>query len=339
MKSFSAQALAERVDGDLVGDPDVQLSGVNDLASAEPGDVTFIRDASQVGRWADSRAGAALVGPTVEGEPGPGRAFIHVPDADLAIAIVLESFATAPAKPAVGVHATAFVHPDATVAATAMIGPGCVVSAHATLGEDVVLYANVTVMENVAIGDGSQLFPGSVVRERCVLGKRVILQSNASIGTEGFNFRPAPDGKSLVHIPHIGAVRIDDDVEIGANAAVDRGKFGDTVIGQGTKIDNLCQIGHNCQIGRMVVIAGLTGLSGGVQVGDGVMIGGNVGAADQITIGAGARIMAKAGLSKSVPPGETWGGAPAMPRKEWIRRISAVEQVIRFMPRIRKLMK
>ncbi len=163
----------------------------------------------------------------------------------------------------------------------------------------------------VEVGAGSVLHANVVVRERCRIGRGVIIHQNTSIGADGFGYRPDPKGGGLLKVPHIGNVVIEDQVEIGANSCVDRGKFGSTVIGAGTKIDNLCQIGHNVRIGRSCVVAAQTGLSGSVVVGDGVLIGGRGGASDHVSIGAGARLGGNSVAFKDVPPGATWVGFPA----------------------------
>jgi UDP-3-O-[3-hydroxymyristoyl] glucosamine N-acyltransferase len=150
-----------------------------------------------------------------------------------------------------------------------------------------------------------------------------------SWGTEGFGYRPSPDGRRILHIPHIGHVEIGDDVEIGANSAVDRGKFGPTRIGAQTKIDNLVQIGHNCRIGRGCMISGLAGIAGSVTLEDGVIIGGGAGLRDHITIGAGAKIAARAAVMDSIPAGETWSGYPAQPHHDTLRREIAIRKMLK----------
>ncbi|MCK4821889.1 UDP-3-O-(3-hydroxymyristoyl)glucosamine N-acyltransferase, partial [bacterium] len=174
-----------------------------------------------------------------------------------------------------------------------------------------------------------------VLRERCQIGNKCIIHPNVTIGADGFGYRPADDGKSLVKIPQIGTVIVGDDVEIGAGSCIDRGKFSATSIGNGTKIDNLVQIGHNCRIGRSCVIAGMTGVSGSVTIGDGVIIGGGVGIKDHVTIGNGARIGGKSGVISDVAPGQTVIGFPAGEYKKTLRQWAALKKL----PDLYKLVK
>ena len=226
--SYSAADLAKLLDGHLVGDPRREVCGVNFIDHAQPHEMTFVGAATYAARWAESAAGVALVGPGLNLAPGPERAIIEVADADLAMARALELFAPPPPACEPGIHPSAVVDPTASVGAGCHIGPGCVVGPGVTLGEGTVLYANVTVMDDSEIGPGCVLWPGVVIRERCRIGASCILHLNVSIGADGFGYRPAPDGNGLVKIPQIGTVELGNAVELGANTAVDRGKFGAT---------------------------------------------------------------------------------------------------------------
>jgi UDP-3-O-[3-hydroxymyristoyl] glucosamine N-acyltransferase len=233
------------------------------------------------------------------------------------------------------VHPSAVIESSAAVGRDVRIAAQCYVGREARLGDRVVLHPNVTVMDGCVVGPDTVLWPGVVVRERCVIGARCILHPNAVIGADGFGFRPAAGGKGLVKVPQTGNVVLGDDVEIGAGTCVDRAKFGSTEIGDMTKIDNLCQIAHNCRIGRCVIIAGGCGLAGSVTIGDGVMFGGHVGVKDHTTIGAGARLMAYAAVMNDIPAGETWGGYPAKEAKVAAREYAGM----RRLPELVKLLK
>ena len=200
--------------------------------------------------------------------------------------------------------ASVVCHPTAVIGAGAEIGAGCRIGPHVIVGP------------GVKLGADCVLGPGSSVHFS-ILGDRVRLLSGVRLGEDGFGFAPGPRG--AVRIPQLGRLIVGDDVEIGANAAIDRGALGDTVIGAGTKIDNLVHIAHNVQIGRNCFIAGQVGFAGSCKLGDGVMIGGQAGLADHISVGAGAQIAAQAGVICDMPGGESWGGTPAMPRREWLR--------------------
>jgi len=209
----------------------------------------------------------------------------------------------------------------------------------AAIGDRVVLHAGVRVYVGARIGDDSVLHGNVVVRERCRLGQRVILHANVSIGTDGFGFEPAADGSGQVKVPHIGTVIIENDVEIGASSCVDRAKFGATVVGTGTKVDNLVQIAHNCRIGRRCVIAALTGISGSATVGDDVRMAGQVGIVDHMSIGSGATIGAQAGVMKDVPAGQSQLGSPADEIHQALRQMAAIRRLPELMQQASRFLK
>jgi UDP-3-O-[3-hydroxymyristoyl] glucosamine N-acyltransferase len=329
--------LASLLGADLRGQADISITHIDSLERAGPGALSFIRNARYAKEWSQSKASAALVSrdiplANIESELSAGpfhgaRALLVVHDADLAMVRALDLFAAKPAPARGGVHQSAVVDSSAKVAPSASIGPCCVVGPGATIGEGTRLTGNVHVGQDARIGARCTLGPGVAVMDRCEIGDDCLLHPCVSIGADGFGFRPAPDGRGLVKIPHIGNVVLGDGVEIGANSCVDRAKFGSTTIGSGTKIDNLVQIGHGCRVGRSCVICGQVGLSGSVTVGDGVVIGGKVGVADNIEIGAGAKIASFAGVTGNVPEGAVWMGAPAGPVGEWRRTYAALRRM------------
>lgn len=335
--TISSGELAALLGAELLGRPDVAITHIDALERATPGALTFIRNARYSRAWADSKASAALVTRDVplanlesELDDGPfhgPRALLIVSDADLAMVKALEFFAAKPAPPVPGVHPAAVVDPAAKVAATASIGPCCTVGAGAVIGEASRLVSHVFVGASTSIGARTTLCPGVSVMDRCVVGDDCLLHPGVVIGADGFGYRPSPDGRGLIKIPHIGNAVLGDHVEIGANSCVDRAKFGSTTVGSGTKIDNLVQIAHGCRVGRSCVICGHVGLAGSVIVGDGVMIGGKVGVADNVEIGAGAKIAAFAGVVGNVPAGASWMGAPAAAAGEWRRTYAALRRL------------
>jgi len=326
--AMTTSQIAALVGAELRGPGDIVITGPCTLALAGPGSLTFIRDQAFVARWAGSKASAALISAGMSiPEPGPGRALLVVGDADLALIKVLERFAPAPPAAPAGVHATAIVDESAAVAATAHVGPQCIIGAGVHIGAGAVLYAGAIIGEHVRIGEGTILHPRVTVMERCIIGRRCTLHPGVVIGADGFGYRPSPDGRGVLKIPHTGNVEIHDDVEIGANTCVDRGKFGPTVIGAGTKIDNLVQVAHNVTIGRACLIAGGVGIAGSTSIGDGVIIGGQAGLKDNIEIGAGARIAAMSAIMSDVAPKATMVGAPAVGHIEFFRRIAALKKL------------
>jgi len=331
--ALTTGSLAALLGAELQGPPDLPVTHVDALERAAPGAITFIRSAKFAARWASSSASAALVtrGLDVPGHDAARRALLLVPDADLALNTVLEAFASrqAPEARLSGVHGTAAVELSATVDPTAWIGPLCRVGPDAHIGAGACLVAGVSVGRGVRIGRHCVLHPGSCVYDRCTIGDGCILHAGAVIGADGFGYRPAPDGRGVVKIPHIGTVELGAGVEVGANSCIDRAKFGVTRVGAGTKIDNLVQIGHNCDIGRACLICGLVGIAGSVTLGDGVIVGGQAGIKDNVTIGPGARIGAHAGVECDVPAGEAWSGYPARPHIEDYRLHAFIRRLYR----------
>lgn len=334
---LNTAAIAAQLGGELVGPGDIVITGMQALADAGDGDLSFVTGDKFIAAWSGSDAAAALVPRDLPIEAGDGRALIRVDNVELAVAAVLESLAPAWPMPDAGVHATAVVESDAHVADSARIGAGCYVGRGVSLGEGVVLHANVTVMNRSTVGDGSILWPGVVVRERCTLGRGCIVHPNVTIGSDGFGYRPAADGAGLVKIPQIGTVEIGDGVEIGSGTCIDRGKFGATTIGDQTKIDNLVHIAHNCKVGRCVILTGQVGLAGSVVAGDGVMIGGNTAIRDHVTLGAGAQVAGHSGVMADVEPGKSVAGTPAKDAKMLFREIASVAKLPDLIKRVKKL--
>ncbi len=326
---YTTGMIAAAVEGRLVGRADLAITGLGGLDQAGPGALTFIRDRAFGQKWAASKASAALVtdGVIVDGHDESSRALIYVKSADVAMVKILSALAWKAEGPPAGIHPTAIVDPAAKIAPTARVGPMCIVGPRTVVGDGCVLMARVTLGADVVVGPGSTLHPGVVIYDRCSLGAQTILHSNVSIGADGFGYLPAPDGRGLLKVPHIGTVKIGSGVEIGANSCVDRGKFGATEIGDGAKIDNLVQVGHNVKIGRCAIICGVSGIAGSVTIGDGAIVGGHVGVADGFTIGAGAKIGAKSGVMCDVPAGQVWTGIPAAPHRDQMRTWSAVKKL------------
>lgn len=332
-------SLASTLSAELQGPADLPIERLDTLDRAGPGALSFIRSAAFASQWAGSRAPAALVsrGVQVPGHDASTRALLVVPDADLALNTVLELFAPKPHRPPVGVHPSAVIDRSAELGQGVSIGPCCTVGPGARIGDGVVLMSNIAVGAQASIGRGTVLHPCVVIGDRCTVGQGCTLYGGVIIGADGFGYRPAPDGRGVVKVPHIGTVEIGDAVEIGANTSIDRAKFGATVIGSGTKIDNHVQIGHNTRIGRACLICGMAGIAGSVTIGDGVIVAGHVGIADNLTIGAGARIGAKSGVMNDVPAGATWWGFPALDARDAARNYALIRNLVELTRRVRKL--
>jgi UDP-3-O-[3-hydroxymyristoyl] glucosamine N-acyltransferase len=308
------------------------------LAHAEPGDLSFLANVKYKDEVAATRASIVLLPSDYAGEPQTGQLFLLVANPSAALAQICARIEKKlwPA-PAPGIHPTAFVAPSATVAASATVGPLCVVEADAVVGERVHLQAQVFVGRGARIGEDCWLMPGSRLTAECVLGRRVRLQPGVIIGGDGFGYESGTGRHEK--IPQVGNVVVGDDVEIGANSTIDRARFSSTTIGEGTKIDNLVQIGHNVVLGRHCLICAQVGISGSSTLGDYVVLGGQAGVAGHIKIGKGVKAGGKAGIASNVDPGVFVNGNPAIPYMlerriaaltprlpELFKRVSAIEE-------------
>ena len=328
MKSFTIKEINEILKGELVGDTNRQIDGPEQLEKAGNNHITFIGSIKYVPLWETSNACAAIVDEKLAIEPGENRALIRVKNADLAMARLLEVFDPGPPPFDVAIHPTAVVHETATIGAACKIGAGCYVGKDVVLGDAVVLFPNVTILDETKVGNSTVVWPGTVIRERCEIGSYCIFHNNVSIGADGFGYRPAEDGRGLVKVPQIGNVVIGNGVEIGANSCVDRGKFSSTIIGDGCKIDNLVQIGHNSVMGRSCIMAGHSGLAGSVTLGDGVIIGGSASINDHVTIHSGGIVGGGSGVINDVPAGKTVLGYPARDSREMLKQWVAMRKLV-----------
>ncbi len=335
MKQFTMEEINQAANGTLCGDPTILITGVEEVSKAKADQLTFIGGKKYAKMWDRSHAAAAIVDDSLDIEPGEGRAFVRVGDADLALAAVLQLFEPEPPTCDAGIHGSAVVDPSAKIGKGAAIGPGCYIGPRVEIGANARLYPNVTVLDDSSIGTNTTIWSGTVIRERCRIGNDCILHPNVTIGADGFGYRPSPDGSGLVKIPHIGTVWIGDKVEIGAGSCVDRGKFSATSIGDGTKIDNLVQIAHNCTLGRSCAVAGQAGMAGSASLKDGVLVGGGAKIVDHVTIGAGAKIGGGAGVIHDVAPGKTLLGVPADDHRQTLRLWAAQKHLPELVKRFK----
>lgn len=326
MKNLTLNDINTVLNGVIVGTISNTISAPEQLELASETEISFIGSKKYEKLWQTSKACAAIVNEDISIEPGENRAFIKVKNADLAMSQVLELFAPAPPEFAFDIYPTAVVDASAKIGAGTRIGANCYVGPNVVLGENVTLYPNVTILDESTIGKNTVIWPGAVVRERCHVGAYCILHPNCTIGADGFGFRPCPE-RGLAKIPQIGNVIIGNNVEIGANSSVDRGKFSSTILGDGCKIDNLVQIGHNSKLGRFCIMAGNSGLAGSVTLEDGVIIGGSASIKDHITIGSGAMIGAGSGVAADVPAGKTMLGYPAVEARTALKQWAILKRM------------
>lgn len=328
--------LARWVDGDIVrGSADAAFTGMAALDAASPDEVSFLGNEKYRAQFQATRAGAVIVPRGVTDGPS-GCALIAVDNPTLAFSVVVRHFAASSRDFTPGIHPTATVDPSARLDPTKVrVHAGAVVMAHAIVGDGSDIGPNAVVGSGAILGTDCQLMAGSVIRERCVLGHRVVLQPGAVVGSDGYGYEFS-NGRH-VKIEQVGIVEIGDDVEIGSNTTIDRARFGKTVIGEGTKIDNLVQIGHNCVIGRHCLIISLTGISGSTRLGDYVTVAGQVGMVGHITVGDRATIAARSGVTSSLPGAETYAGYPAQPFREEMKERAMIRRLDKLVGRIKAL--
>lgn len=326
MTSYSVRQISDIIKGEVVGDASLTITAPEQLQLAKPGQISFIGNPKYEKLWEGSKASAAVVNDTTAISPGDGKAFIKVKNADLAMTQVLDLFAPAPPQFDEMIHPTATIHATATIGEGTRIGAGCYIGPNVKIAENVTIYPNATILDDCIIGKNTVIWSGVVVRERCHIGAYCILHPNATIGADGFGFRPCPD-RGLAKIPQIGNVVLGNAVEIGANACVDRGKFSSTILGDGCKIDNLVQIGHNSILGRFCIMAGNSGLAGSVTLGNGVVIGGSASIKDHSTIGDGATIGAGSGVTGDVDAGKVMLGYPAVEARTALKQWAILKRM------------
>ncbi len=333
--TLTARAIAGIVGGELRGSPATLVSGVGPLDTAGAEDVSFFSQSRYAPLFRDTHAGIVLVTTELADSPTsvPSRVVVPRPH-DALLALLPRFYPEAERAPA--------IHPTARIGRGARLGNGVSLDEHAVIGAGAVIGngawigANAVIGDGVRIGEDTRVFPNATVYSGSVLGARVRIHAGAVIGSDGFGY-VFRDGEH-VKIPHVGRCIIGDDVEIGANTTVDRGSIGDTVVGAGTKIDNLVQIGHNVRVGRLCLIISQVGISGSAHIEDGCVLGGQAGIGGHLTIGAGARIGAQAGVFGDVPAGESWSGYPARPHRESLRATGALLKLPSLLKRIEQLL-
>jgi len=331
--SYSLAELAARCAAQLSGDPSHIIAGVNTLEDATSSDVSFLANPRYREAMKQSKAGLICVDPQtplIEGKNflisnDPSRDFQNI--AELLYNSVVSGFS--------GIHPNAVIHETASIDPTATIGPCAVIDRNVKIGPKCRIGPNVSIGYEVEIGPECQIHPGCVIRERCKLGSRVILQPGAVIGSCGFGYTPDKQGRH-VKLEQLGIVILEDDVEIGANTAIDRSRFKATIVRKGTKIDNLVQIAHNVEIGEHNIIAAQTGVAGSVKTGKYVMLGGQVGIVGHVELEDEVLIATRGGVSKSLKKGK-YRGSPAIPIAEYHRQEVHVRKLEEYVERLKEL--
>ncbi|MBI3184944.1 MAG: UDP-3-O-(3-hydroxymyristoyl)glucosamine N-acyltransferase [Myxococcales bacterium] len=326
--------LAAHVGGEVWGDASIAIAGVNGLAEAKPDELSFYGSPRYKRQLLETRAAAVLI--TADAPRREGVAYVKVGNPHLAFARISALFHPRPTfRP--GVSAGAQVHPQAIVHPQATVMAGATVERGAQVGARTALFPGVYLGEQAVVGEDCTLYPNVTVRERCVVGSRVTLHASCVVGADGFGFALDLEVPEHVKVPQAGIARIEDDVELGACTCVDRATTGETVIGRGSKVDNLVQIAHNVRVGPMSLLCAQAGVSGSTELGAGVVLAGQVGVVGHIRIGDMAKIGAQSGVAQDVPDGAVMSGSPAFDHKRWLRSSVEFERLSELSREVRQL--
>ncbi|MGH7547127.1 MAG: UDP-3-O-(3-hydroxymyristoyl)glucosamine N-acyltransferase [Gemmatimonadales bacterium] len=339
VRRLSAQQVAALTNGELVGSADVTVSRVAPLDHAGPGDLSFLASKRYLPYFQRSRAAVVLCrADLVQGESAGPACRVLVRDPHIALLSVIPVLYPEPAwEP--GVHRTAVIGPGTVWQDPVAIGPYAVLGRGVRLGRNARVGAGCVLGDGVEVGDDVQLYPHVVCYSGTIIGHRVILHAGARLGSDGFGYVPGGSGELPRKIPQVGRCIIGDDVEIGANTTIDRGSVDDTIIGRGTKIDNLVQVGHNCRIGARCIIAGQAGIAGSTHIEDDVFLAGQAGVADHVTIGRGARVTVQGGVIGDIAPGATITGFPGREHREFFRAQAALYRLAKIVDDLEALVR
>jgi UDP-3-O-[3-hydroxymyristoyl] glucosamine N-acyltransferase len=334
MQSMKLAKLAEYLDATLLGDPSAEVTRVAGIETAGPGDLTFVSNPKYAALARSTKATAIVVEPNFPEIP---TATIRVENPYLAFAFAIELFYRAPVYPP-GIHPTAAIAPTAHIGVDAHIGAYAVIGDNVTIGDNATILPHVVFYPHSHAGHNLFAHAHAVVREHCRLGNNVILQNGAIVGADGFGFARQSDG-SWYKILQSGPVVIEDNVEIQANACIDRASIGETRIHAGAKIDNLVQVGHGSTVGTDTLLCAQVGLAGSTVVGKNVILAGQVGVAGHCTVGDGAMATAQTGIPGDVPPGKVVSGYPAVDNRQWLRSVALVNRLPELLREIKSKLK
>jgi UDP-3-O-[3-hydroxymyristoyl] glucosamine N-acyltransferase len=330
---YTTEEIAKLIGGQVVGDSSAVLKNFTTIEGAQAGSLTFAENEEYFARAEQSAATAIIADKRFASAK---KTLILVPHARLAFAKALALFFPDPKFPG-GIHPTAVIAPTAGIDATAYIGPHCVIGERVSIGARTVLQAGNYVGDDSRLGEDVTLFPSVTIYSRGVIGHRVRIHANSVVGSDGYGY--VQDGSVHVKVPQIGNVVIGDDVEIGAGVTIDRGALGATVIGKGTKIDNLVQIGHNVQIGEGCLLISQVGIAGSVTLGSHVILAGQVGVGGHLKIGNDVIVGAKSGVMHDIPDGQKWMWIPAQPDRDVKRQLIAIQRLPELLRRVAELEK
>lgn len=326
--------IASIVDGEIIGDGAVVITGICGIKEAKPGDLTFVANPKYLSLMEQTQASAIITSKEIKSAPKP---IIRTENPSLSFTKMVSLIAPNEVPHFSGVHKTAIIGQNVKLGKDIAVGPYVIVEDNAVIGERTVIYAGCYIGHHAIIGKDCLIYPGVSIRERITIGGRVIIHSGTVIGSDGFGFATI---KGLHHkIPQIGTVIIEDDVEVGANVTIDRARFDKTVIGKGTKIDNLVQIAHNVIVGENCIIVAQAGISGSTALGKNVLLAGQAGLVGHITIGDGVVVAAQAGVTKSVPANTKVSGYPAKPHDTAKKVNACLQRLPQLVDKVKELEK
>jgi len=335
--AYTVREIAEFIGGELVGDGSCRINGVSSVEDAGEGEVTFVENPKYKEKARTTNASCIIASFDVEGVDKP---VIKCKNPSLAMTRIVKKMFPYKIDHPAGIHPGAFVGRDVRLGKDVSIGVNAVISDNAAIGDGSIIYPLVFIGSGAVIGKNTLIYPHVTIREGVRVGDNVIIHSSSVIGADGFGF--SKEGSKLVKIPQIGIVEIEDDVEIGACVTIDRARFGKTVVGRGTKIDNLVQIAHNVKIGEDCVVVAQVGISGSVKIGKNVILAGQAGITDHVEIGDNVLVSAKGGITKSVPPRTIMSGIPARPHnisKRLVAHIDNLPDIVERLDLVEKRLK
>lgn len=332
---MTAAQIAEAVNGKVKGNGEQTVKSVNSLKLAANDEVSFLSNVKYVNQLTASKAGIVLISDQWDYEPAENQTFILCNNPDKAFTRLCGIFAPDPVNWGSGIHPTAVIHPTATVGEGTVVGANVVIEEGAKIGKNTILAAGVYVGHFAEIGDDCLIYPNVSIMRYCQLANKIIIHSGTTIGSDGFGFTPTFTG--LVKVPQNGIVRIESNVEIGANCTVDRARFGRTWIKKGVKIDNLVQVAHNVVVGECSVLIAQSGVAGSTEIGRGVTVSAQAGINGHITLGDGSTVAGASAVQRNLPPGVMVLGTPAETQKEFVERHLLPRKVQRMADRIREL--
>lgn len=335
---FTAKQIGEFLNGTVEGDENAKVSTLSKIEDGAAGSLCFLSNPKYENYLYTTAASVVIVSQDFVATQPVKSTLVKVKDPYSAFSVLLEKyneFANASENES-GIHSSSYIHPTAKIGKNVYVGPFCCIEENVEIGDNCKLNAQTFIGANSTLGNACILFPGVKIYKRSVLGNNVIIHSNTVIGSDGFGFAPQADG-SYHKIAQIGNVVIEDDVEIGANTAIDRATMGSTYVRKGVKLDNLIQIAHNVEVGAHTVVAAQTGISGSTKLGSNSVIGGQVGIAGHLNLGNKTQVGAQAGINFDTEENKQWHGSPAQPLKEWMRSTVIFKKLPEVDKRVREL--